>query len=506
MAPDFAHEPVMVARGRGPASRPCRAGVIVDATVGGGGHAAALLDAHPRPERARPRPGPRRRWRRRRSRVWRLRPPGRVCSDDARFADLAARSVASARLVRSRDARSAGVLFDLGVSSPQLDRAERGFSYRHDGPLDMRMDPTRGRRRRPGQRRERSRAGRAVRRPTARAGWPGRIARAVVAARPISTDRPAGRRGRRRGARSGPPARPPRPARLPGVAHRRQRGARASSRRRLPDALDLLAVGGRCRGHRLPLGRGPAGEGDLRRGRHRGVHVPAGLPCVCGAVATTVWSSGARAQPSARRSHATTAPRAPACGRSSGSTCSTPATPPTAATAQRVGSRHRAARPSGAAAPRRSPARPSGSYAPAPAGGAAGGCRRCHRRWRLWSAASRSWWGTPCWPQGQVRLSDCAVPLAAEQAATARTIWPSAAARDPLPDRGGREQLHMVRVNAITQLPSSRCRPAVPAPHVLPDPEHRRRPRRRRARPATPRAPRAAPRPRRRVREADRNP
>ena len=107
---------------------PIQDGVIVDATLGGGGHTKALLarldnsvsvlgiDRDP-------------------SAIDRMFAHERLQLAVANFGHLD-RVLASQGLDEI-----AGVLLDLGVSSHQLDKAERGFSYRHEGPLDMRMGP-----------------------------------------------------------------------------------------------------------------------------------------------------------------------------------------------------------------------------------------------------------------------------------------------------------------------------------------------------------------------------
>ncbi len=111
------------------------AGIYVDATFGRGGHARAML--------ARLEPGARLvaldRDPRAVSAAERLAAEDpRVVCGKSRLSELA--GTLAALEIEAVD----GVLMDLGVSSPQLDAAARGFSFRHEGPLDMRMDPDSG--------------------------------------------------------------------------------------------------------------------------------------------------------------------------------------------------------------------------------------------------------------------------------------------------------------------------------------------------------------------------
>jgi 16S rRNA (cytosine1402-N4)-methyltransferase len=112
-----------------------RPAVLVDATLGLGGHAAALLAAHPRL-----------------TLVGLDRDPQALALAGRRLVAFADRThLVHAVYDRIADvlgelglSRVDGVLFDLGVSSLQLDADERGFSYARDADLDMRMDPDRG--------------------------------------------------------------------------------------------------------------------------------------------------------------------------------------------------------------------------------------------------------------------------------------------------------------------------------------------------------------------------
>ncbi len=102
---------------------------FVDGTLGGGGHAELLLEAG----------------------VTLLgvdRDPAALAAASARLARFGARFTAVhapfSRIPSLVDRPVDGILLDIGVSSPQLDNPERGFSFQHDGPLDLRMDPTSG--------------------------------------------------------------------------------------------------------------------------------------------------------------------------------------------------------------------------------------------------------------------------------------------------------------------------------------------------------------------------
>ena len=135
---DATHEPVLLDRVLallGPALD-SRSAVVVDATVGLGGHAEALLAAHPQL-----------------TLVGLDRDPDALARSRDRLAPYAERlHLVHAVYDRMPEVLAElgydgadGALFDLGVSSLQLDVAERGFAYAQDAPLDMRMDQATGR-------------------------------------------------------------------------------------------------------------------------------------------------------------------------------------------------------------------------------------------------------------------------------------------------------------------------------------------------------------------------
>ncbi|MGK2947154.1 MAG: 16S rRNA (cytosine(1402)-N(4))-methyltransferase RsmH, partial [Acidimicrobiales bacterium] len=176
-APGFRHQPVLLDK-IVELFTPVPPGWVVDATVGGAGHAAAILeriphlrvlgldqDADALAAAAR-----------------RLQPHGdRALLHRTRFDDL------TNAVAEMGTTPVSAVLFDLGVSSPQLDRAERGFSYRHDGPLDMRMDQRQARSAHEvvNETDERELAG--LLRAFGDERFAARIAKAIVAARPVLT-------------------------------------------------------------------------------------------------------------------------------------------------------------------------------------------------------------------------------------------------------------------------------------------------------------------------------
>jgi 16S rRNA (cytosine1402-N4)-methyltransferase len=271
----FEHRPVMVDE-IVDLLRPVPGGTVVDATLGGAGHTRAILRAHPhlrvvgldRDADA-------------------LRAAGEALAADG-LSDRAslhhARFDALADVLDDLGVEAiSGALFDLGVSSYQFDQGDRGFSYRHDAPLDMRMD----------RRDERTAADLVNELPITQLAelfaangetrFAGRIAKAIVRSRPITTTGQLAEI-----VRDAIPA----PARRTGghPAKRVFQALRIAVNAELdvlPVAVDA-AIGRLAPGGRLLVLSYHSGEDRIVKDRFlaaegAGCTCPPRLPCVCGA-------------------------------------------------------------------------------------------------------------------------------------------------------------------------------------------------------------------------------
>lgn len=278
MSADFFHAPVMKDEILS-VFADMAAGTFLDATLGGAGHATAILVAHPQVSLL------------------------GIDQDDAALAsarqtlDTAgvggratlrrARFDAVSKIARDEGIEQfSGALFDLGVSSPQFDVAERGFSYRFDAPLDMRMDRQQSFSADDVVNTYDSDALIAMLRRNADERHAPRIAKAIIAARPIRSTLQLS---------EVVSAAIPAPARRRG-GHPAKRTFQAirievnSELEILPgairDAMTLLAPGARLAVLTYHSGEDRIVKSVMRSAESGDCTCPVGLPCACGAIRT----------------------------------------------------------------------------------------------------------------------------------------------------------------------------------------------------------------------------
>lgn len=285
---EFDHVPVM-RQEIVDALAPTPPGVVLDATLGGGGHSEALLAA--------------------RDDISILgldRDPDalefatrRLAAHGARVMTHRCRFDQLGEAMEAHDVQHlSAALFDLGVSSPQLDRAERGFSYRNDGPLDMRMDTSA-----PWSADDvvngyaEAELAEVIRR-YGDERFSRRIAAAIVAARPIETTTrlaevvtgaipaPARRTG-------GHPAK-----RTFQAIRIEVNGELDALPGALDQAIDALVPGGRLAVLSYHSGEDRIAKERIRAAETGGCECPPELPCVCGAVQTVRVVRGIPKRPS----------------------------------------------------------------------------------------------------------------------------------------------------------------------------------------------------------------